>query len=94
MSHASKGINRNLKAKALEALHASNDGMTVAELVEYIKGIDKPGVYKTLKRLPQTYVDRWTRGPTGHLTAVWAVVKVPEDCPRPPFKTEKRNGSS
>ena len=35
-----------------------------------------------LRKMPDTYIDRWT--PVQHThAAVWAVVEVPEDCPAP-----------
>ena len=62
------------------------DGMTVAGLVDLIMGISDASVREALKNMPDTYIDRWTPGRKGW-TAVWCVVDVPEDCPKP--KKEK-----
>ena len=74
-----------VQARLRETLR-DRGGMTVVELRDYLGMRTKDGshtVEMALKAMPDTYIDRWTMGRTGHWAAVWEVVVPPEDCPRP-----------
>ena len=64
-------------------LKKSEDGLSPKELSE-ITGISRDHLYKVLDAMPDAYIDRWTfpHG-SGHPTAIWCVVDVPENCPKP-----------
>ena len=63
-------------------LRASSDGMTVEQIVWAVKR-DKANVKKTIRAMPDAYIDRWEAAPRKQFAAVWCVVVPPEDCPRP-----------
>lgn len=65
-------------------LREVDDGLTIASISERT-GHSHNVVWKALRRMPDSYVDRWiksTKG-AGRHAAVWCVVVPPEDCPRP-----------
>ena len=57
-------------------------GVTSIEIAEEI-GVHVANVRKSLKAMPDVYVDRWRLGKHGQFTKVWVAVPVPEDCPHP-----------
>ena len=67
-------------------LRKSPDGLTVRELMA-ATGNRQSYTLTALRKMPDTYIDRWTPVRNTH-AAVWAVVEVPEDCPAP---TETRS---
>ena len=62
-----------------------SDGLTTRQL-QFRLGIEQRTICKALKAMPDTYVDRWTGPHRGQWAAVWCVVNVPEDCPKPDEK--------
>lgn len=58
------------------------DGMTSFELSKQI-GVGPSSIAMSLKAMPDAYVDRWVKKSRGPFAAVWCVVEVPEDCPKP-----------
>ena len=66
-----------------EYLKRHPDGATVAEICEFfgIVGKSKGNVSTTLHLMPDAFIDRWNN--KGRLEAIWCLVEVPEDCPRP-----------
>ena len=63
-------------------LRECDDGMSVNE-IEAKTGIDQDIVRKCLNKMPDAYIDRWIIGKSIPPTAIWCVVNVPEDCPKP-----------
>lgn len=66
-------------------LLATPDGMTAPEIAEAL-GINNKEISQTMHAMPDSYIDRWqppARGKRGRSAAVWCVVVVPEDCPKP-----------
>mgnify|MGYP003632705186 FL=1 len=63
-------------------LRAHSDGMTIEQVVWAVKR-DKANVKKTIRAMPDAYIDRWEAVPRKQYAAVWCVVVPPEDCPRP-----------
>jgi hypothetical protein len=63
-------------------LRAHSDGMTLEQVVWAVKR-DKANVKKTIRAMPDAYIDRWEAVPRKQYAAVWCVVVPPEDCPRP-----------
>ncbi len=65
-------------------LRANPDGLTVAEICKTL-GLKVPSVAKSLTYMPDSYIDRWNinkvRG--SWVSAVWCVVPVPENYPKP-----------
>ena len=69
--------------KIRNALRAAPDGLTTTEL-SVLTGVTYSTVYKALTLMPDAYIDRWQRPRRpGRMQAVWCVVEVPENCPRP-----------
>ena len=62
-----------------------SDGLTTRQL-QFRLGIEQRTICKALKAMPDTYVDRWTGPHRGQWAAVWCVVEVPQDCPKPDEK--------
>jgi hypothetical protein len=72
-------------------LRENRDGLTLRQVM--LKLIDRvpdrksnlENVRKVLKKMPDTYVDRWTRDCVrkGRYEAVWGIVIPPPDCPPP-----------
>lgn len=61
------------------------DGLTALQL-SVLCGVSASVVAATLKKMPDAYIDRWTKnhawGP-GRYAAVWCVVIPPPHCPPP-----------
>jgi hypothetical protein len=66
----------------LRALLTGTDGMTTRQLSAQVDS-DMQDITRSLKAMPDAYVDRWTGPERGQWAAVWCVVEVPQDCPRP-----------
>jgi len=62
-----------------------SDGLTTKQL-QYRLEVDHRTLCKSLKSMPDSYIDRWTGPHRGQWAAVWCVVEVPEDCPKPDEK--------
>ena len=66
------------------ALRKTEDGMTIRELEE-VTGREYGRVSTVIRQMPDVYIDRWQqplkRG--GGYAAVYVLVKVPENCPKP-----------
>jgi hypothetical protein len=70
---------------AIRALLKASDGMTAQELRERLSMRKKDGaatVTQILRTMGDAYIDRWWES-DGKWVPVWAVVEVPEDCPKP-----------
>ena len=66
-----------------QVLQKNPDGLRVAEIVKLINAPENT-VNRLLRTMPDTYIDRWVyRGTQKYLSAVWCVVNVPENCPKP-----------
>jgi len=73
------------------ALQKYPDGLTVVEIVERTEK-ERRAIDKALLDMPDAYIDRWTTN-RKQWAAVWCVVVVPENCPKPTEKPldRKRN---
>lgn len=59
------------------------DGLSIHEILA-MSGVKSYNLYRILRKMPDAYIDRWSRNDTNHQTsAIWCVVVPPEDCPRP-----------
>lgn len=59
------------------------DGLKSSEIAK-LTGIDNRSVNKSLESVFGVYVDRWEKSTYRNtLAAVWVVVDVPENCPKP-----------
>ena len=82
------------KCHAIRAyLLTLEDGASATEIAKVIGG-ERSAVLRALKRsMPDAYIDRWEKSPKGYgksmYAAVWDVVRVPPDCPKPSLKEEK-----
>jgi hypothetical protein len=66
-----------------ELLKAFPDGLSVQNICEKT-GITQRSARPTLKKMADCYIDRWTAGGRREPpTAIWCIVDVPENCPRP-----------
>jgi hypothetical protein len=66
-----------------ELLKRHPDGLKSSDIAKFT-GIEKRSVNKSLEGVFGVYVDRWELA-TYHntLAAIWVVVDVPENCPKP-----------
>lgn len=66
------------------ALKKTDDGMTITELKE-ATGREYGRISSVIRQMSDVYIDRWQqplkRG--GGYAAVYVLVKVPENCPKP-----------
>ena len=66
-----------------ELLRANLDGLSVPNLCK-ITELDSSGVLRSLRCMPDAYIDRWVVvGRRKRLSSVWCVVVPPPDCPKP-----------
>ena len=66
-----------------ELLKRHPDGLKSSDIAKFT-GIDNRSVNKSLESIFGVYVDRWEKATYRNtLAAVWAVVDVPENCPKP-----------
>ena len=66
-----------------ELLKRHPDGLKSSDIAKFT-GIDNRSVNKSLENVFGVYVDRWEKATYRNtLAAVWAVVDVPENCPKP-----------
>ena len=68
-------------------LREYDDGLTIAQ-IERFTGHSKNVVWKALRRMPDSYIDRWTKDTpgAGRHAGVWCVVVPPPHCPKPGAK--------
>lgn len=60
------------------------DGLSTSELADLIPGSHRDTLRGALQIMPDAYIDRWRKGGAREpLHAIWVVVQVPEDCPKP-----------
>jgi hypothetical protein len=64
-------------------LRANPDGLTLKQIVDEFPQRTLVNVRRSLKALPDAYIDRWESAPRKAYKAVWCVVIPPEDCPHP-----------
>ena len=66
-----------------ELLKRHPDGLKSSDIAKFT-GIDVRSVNKSLESVFGVYIDRWENATYRNtLAAVWVVVNVPENCPKP-----------
>ncbi len=66
-----------------ELLKRHPDGLKSSDIAKFT-GIDNRSVNKSLESVFGVYIDRWEKATYRNtLAAVWVVVDVPENCPKP-----------
>ena len=66
-----------------DTLKQHPDGLKSSD-ISRLTGIDKRVVNKALEGVFGVYSDRWEKSPQRNtLAAIWVVVDVPENCPKP-----------
>lgn len=66
-----------------ELLRANLDGLSLPDLCKRT-GMKSSGVLRSLRCMPDAYIDRWVKiGGRNKIAAVWCVVVPPENCPKP-----------
>ena len=77
----------NTATKMRAVLRANPDGKTTRELALSLGLKSHEDAQKTVVRMPDAYIDRWTefKDSKGRkfYTPVWCVVVPPENCPKP-----------
>ena len=66
----------------IRALLTDTDGLTIKEIITAMD-VDKRVITRSLKSMPDIYIDRWVGPRRGQWCAVWCVATVPKDCPKP-----------
>ena len=73
----------NIQALIRATLRERPEGLIVRDIASTL---DKPrqAIQRGLSLMPDAYIDRWqpAGGPFGY-AAVWCVVEVPANCPKP-----------
>lgn len=69
---------------AIRKALCGTDGATCSDL-ELSVGVDSGNLVRSLRSMPDAYIDRWRPARSGskRYVAVWCVVDVPADCPHP-----------
>ena len=75
----------NTHHQKIRDLLKDSEGLTTRQL-QYRLEVDQRTLCKSLKSMPDSYIDRWSGPHRGQWAAVWCVVEVPEDCPKPDEK--------
>jgi hypothetical protein len=66
-----------------ELLKRHPDGLKASDMAKFT-GIDVRSVNKSLESVFGVYIDRWEKSTYRNtLAAIWVVVDVPENCPKP-----------
>ena len=66
-----------------ELLKRHPDGLKSSDIAKFT-GIDNRSVNKSLESVFGVYIDRWEKSSYQNtLAAIWVVVDVPENCPKP-----------
>jgi predicted transcriptional regulator len=66
-----------------ELLKQHPDGLKSSKIATLI-GVSARSVNKSLESVFGVYIDRWEKSEyRNNLAAIWVVVDVPEDCPKP-----------
>lgn len=66
-----------------ELLQDYPDGLKSSDIAR-LTGISNRSVNKSLESVFGVYIDRWEKSEyRNNLAAIWVVVDVPEDCPKP-----------
>jgi hypothetical protein len=74
---------RNVKAMLKKTLLENLDGLTVHDLV-FATNVEERYVRRALGKIDNVYIDRWhSAGHRKPAEAIYCIVKIPEDCPRP-----------
>jgi hypothetical protein len=69
--------------RALEvACYFQNRCCDLEEIIELFCA-DAEAMKEKEQRMPDTYIDRWAEPKRGQYVAIWCVLKVPADCPKP-----------
>lgn len=72
-----------LQAEIRNILRVHEDGLRATEIASML-GKYRQAVHRCLARMPDAYIDRWEPCNNRHeYAAVWCVVPVPENCPKP-----------
>ena len=72
-----------VKPNLREILHGYEDGLTINELVVKT-GLDGSNLRRVLADMDDVYIDRWSASQHQRpAQAVYCIVKIPEDCPKP-----------
>ena len=69
-------------AKLRELLRMHPDGLTTTSISHYLD-LAECAARSSLKSMADAYIDRWQPARNRSWAAVWCVVEIPEDCPRP-----------
>lgn len=80
-------MKQTILPKIRKYLREKEDGATANELAAHI-GSRPDAVRRSMREyMPDVYIDRWVLNPrlrgAPKYSAVWCVVQVPENCPRP-----------
>lgn len=66
-----------------ELLQKHPDGLKSSDIAR-LTGINNRSVNKSLESVFGVYIDRWEKSTyRNNLAAIWVVVDVPENCPKP-----------
>lgn len=65
-----------------ELLRQHPDGLSTSAAAA-ITGIRANTLARTMHGMPDVYIDRWGTPKRGQWVAVWCIVNVPDDCPKP-----------
>ena len=79
-------MRKSNQEKVRVLLREYTDGLTVSQVAN-ITSLTVNNINRSLRNMPDAYIDRWEIRNRGRpLSAVWCVVVPPENCPKPERK--------
>ena len=74
---------RTNATKSLRQLLRDNpDGLDIGTIANRLDR-EPDNIRRRLKEMPDAYIDRWEKRPSGPYAAIWCVITPPENCPHP-----------
>jgi len=80
-------MHKNLANSLRKLLRENKDGMNTKDLSDAL-GRSVSVVRTSLSNMPDAYIDRWEIPDKAPMRAIWCVVDVPENCPKPKRKSK------
>ena len=64
------------------------DGLMACQIAMLLPILTR-SVTMALRKMPDSFIDRWDRGVNGRFKPIYCVADIPEDCPHPRSSLER-----